>query len=139
MILILSLNFMRTFLLAFAAVILITGVFSCKKSRTESLNEQLKGQWVRTDIRTDTLIFGYYGNNWVDLSRGYNIIDGVSTPIVPCGLFEYSIANDSINLNWIASSSFSTKKYFFKLYNSKMDIGDFIDASETILTFEKIK
>jgi hypothetical protein len=128
---------MRTYLLVFCAVVLITGVFSCKKPQTESIVEQLKGQWVRTDIRTDTLIFGYYGNNWVDLRRGYKIIDGVNKPVVPCGLFEFSIANDSINLNWIASSSFSTKKYLFKLYNSKLDIGDFIDGSNSILTFEK--
>ena len=135
----LILNYMKTFLLSFVAIVLVTTVISCKKNQTESINEQLKGQWVRTDIRTDTLIFGYYSNNWVDLRRGYKMIDGNNTPIVPCGLFEYSIANDSINFNWIASSSFSTKKYLFKLYNSRVDIGDFIDISNTILTFEKIK
>jgi hypothetical protein len=113
--------------------------FGCKKDQTESMNEQLKGQWVRIDIRSDTLLFGYWSNNWVELRRGNKMIDGNNTPIAPCGLFEYSITNDSINLNWIASSSFSTKKYLFKLYNSKMNIGNFIESSNAILTFEKIK
>jgi hypothetical protein len=130
---------MKIYLLAFAAIVLMITVFSCKKNQTESIDEQLKGQWVRTDNSTDTLLFGYYSNNWVELRRGYKMIDGNNTPIAPCGLFEYRISNDSINFNWIASSSFSTKKYLFKLYNSKMDVGDFIDVSDTILTFEKIK
>ena len=132
-------NYMKTFLLAFAAIVLIITVFSCKKDQTESINEQLKGQWVRTDIRTDTLLFGYWSNNWVELRRGTEIIDGNITPKLPFGLFEYNTANDSINFNWIASSSFSTKKYLFKLYNFKMDIGDFINSTYVILTFEKIK
>jgi hypothetical protein len=130
---------MKTFLLVFTAIVLIITVYSCKKNQTESMDEQLKGQWVRTDIRSDTLIFGYYSNNWVEIRRGYEIIDGNKTEKVPNGLFEYGTANDSINFNWIASSSFSTKKYLFKLYNSKMDIGDFIDSTNVILTFEKIK
>ncbi len=124
-------------ILIFSFMILVG--FGCKKDQTESMNEQLKGQWVRIDIRSDTLLFGYWSNNWVELRRGYKMIDGNNTPIAPCGLFEYSITNDNINLNWIASSTLSTKKYLFKLYNSKMNIGNFIESSNAILTFEKIK
>jgi hypothetical protein len=120
-------------------LIIIISSLGCKKDQTVTINEQLKGQWVRTDIRTDTLLFGYWSNNWVELRRGTEIIDGNIKPKLPFGLFEYNAANDSINFNWIASSSFSTKKYLFKLYNSKMDIGDFIDSDNVILTFEKIK
>lgn len=129
---------MKTFLLAFAAIVLMITVFSCKKDQPESINEQLKGQWVRTDDRTDTLVIGYLSLPWIEIRRGYEIINGSNTQKV-YGWFDYRIKNDSISLTGIASSNWSEKWYLFKINDSRMNVEDFIDSTNTILTFEKIK
>ena len=129
---------MRIFFLIFTAIVLMTYAFGCKKSETESINEQLKGQWVRTDIKSDTLVFGYLSLPWVEIRRGYEIINGSNTQKV-YGWFDYRITNDSISLTGIASSNWSEKWYLFKINASRMNIEDFIDSTNTILTFEKIK
>jgi len=111
--------------------------FGCKKTGTVSINDQLKGQWVRNDIKTDTLVFGYLSLPWVEVRRGYEIINGISKQKV-YGWFDYRIANDSISFTGIASSAWSEKWYSIKINASKIDIGDFIDRTNAILTFAKI-
>src|SRR5664280_1457253 len=119
-------------------LIIIISSLGCKKDQPVKINEQLKGQWVRTDIRSDTLVFGYLSLPWVEIRRGYEIINGSNTQKVS-GWFDYRITNDSISLTGIASSNWSEKWYLFKIDDSRMNIEDFIDSTNTILTFEKIK
>lgn len=117
---------------------LTLSVGGCKKDQTESMNEELKGQWVRTDIRSDTLVLGYLSLLWLEIRRDYEIINGINTQKV-YGWFDYRIKNDSISLTGVASSTWSGKWYLFKIIDSRMNIGDFIDSTNVILTFEKIK
>lgn len=101
------------------------------------MDDQLKGQWVRSDNKSDTLVFGYLSLPWVEVRRGYEIVNGIKTQKV-YGWLDYRIAIDSISFTWIASSAWSEKWYSIKINASKMDIGDFIDSTNAILTFAKI-
>ena len=109
----------------------------CEKN--DSASPQLEGQWIRLNVKTDTLTFKQLGDNfYFDLRRGYDTIDDQIISKTPSGLFEYKIYGDSIWIQWTASSFMSNKKFYFKNHGSTFEIGDFIDRTNTIMTFRLI-
>ena len=113
-------------------------VLSCKK---ESLIDELRGEWVRADIRTDTVTFGKFANDdWLELFRGYILEeDGVYRPKKPNGPYEFKIGSDSIKILWAASSSLVWQTYYFQLKNSEIEIWNFIDNTSPRITLQKVK
>jgi hypothetical protein len=109
----------------------------CEKKDSETF--QLEGQWMRQDVKTDTITFKQFEKTtFFDLKRGNDTIGNQIIPKTPCGLFEYKIYGDSIWVQWAAASSLSDKKYYFKKLGSTIEMGNFIDKSNTIITFQYI-
>ena len=114
-------------------------VLSCNKV---SLVEDLKGKWVRTDVKTDTITFFVFENDdeYLALFRGYVLEeDGVNRPKKPFGPYQFRIENDSIKLLWSASSSLIWHQYYFQLKNSEIEMGNFIDNTSPRFTLQKVK
>ena len=124
----------------FLTIFLFFGIVSsCNK---ESLTEDLKGKWIRTDLNTDMITFFVIGNDdeWLELSRGYVLEeDGVSRPKRPFGPYQFRIEKDSIKLLWAASSSLEWHQYFFHFKNSEIEMGNFIDNTSPTITLQKVK
>jgi hypothetical protein len=128
---------MKNYLIFFAFILVWSGI-SCKK---ESLTNDLNGKWVRVDNRSDTVTFGFNGlDNWFELFRGYQVSDdGIRRPIIPLGLYEYKIKDNSILIHWSASSSSTWPEYYFSFKGSEIEMGNFIDNSDPRIILEKIK
>jgi len=128
---------MKTYILFFIILIIGCGI-SCKK---DSLTSDLKGQWVRADNRSDTITFGYKGqDDWFELFRGYELYeDGISRPKKPSGLWTYQIQENSIKIHWIASSSLEWQEYSFLINGAEIEMGNFIDGTNPKIILEKIK
>jgi hypothetical protein len=124
--------------LTLVAILLIGFVISCKK---DSLTNDLKGQWVRVDNRTDTLTFGISNqDNWFELFRGYEADnDGILRPVIPLGVYEYKIKDNTIQIHWSASSSSIWPEYYFSFQGSEIEMGNFIDSTSPRIIFEKVK
>lgn len=125
--------------LLFLAIIMIIAT-SCNENNIE--DAKLSGVWVEVNQKTDTLIFGI-NDGMLGLYRGTEIRDGALLPKYHSGLYMYQITNDSISLQWAASSSFNTNKYYFEadLKTRKIKIGNFFDNrinNGEILTFKKV-
>ena len=128
---------MRPYLILFAFLLIGFGI-SCKK---DSLTNNLKGQWVRVDNRSDTVTFGFKDqDNWFELFRGYQLgEDGILRPKIPLGIYEYKIKVRSILIHWSASSSSTWPEYYFSLQGSEIEMGNFIDNTNPNIILEKIK
>jgi hypothetical protein len=110
-----------------------------------TLPEGLKGSWVETNTRTDTMVFnsdrmtGYFY-----LSRGFAITNGYWLPKIGSTSYSYTISGDSISAIDGLSSSMEGGTYYFRFDepNLKINIGKFskyINTWKPILTFRKIK
>ena len=128
---------MKPYLILFAFLLIGCGI-SCKK---DSLTNDLKGQWVRLDNRSDTVTFGFEDqDNWFELFRGYQLgEDGNLRPKIPFGIYEYKIKDDSILIHWSASSFSAWPKYYFIYQGSEIEIGNFIDHTNPSIILEKVK
>lgn len=128
---------MKAKFLIIALILIVIGQ-SCKK---ESLYDRLQGQWIRTDNRSDTITFCYKSiNDWFILNRGYKVeSEGISRPVVPCGIYEYRIQDQNISMHWLASSNSVWPSYSFSISDSRIEIGNFIDNSSNTIQFEKLK
>jgi hypothetical protein len=127
---------MKSYLLFFASVLIVFGI-SCKK---DSLTNDIRGQWVRVDNRSDTITFGIQDQDRFELFRGYQPgEDGILIPKIPLGIYEYKIKDSSISIHWSASSSSVWPEYYFSSHGSKIEIGNFIEDTNTRIILEKIK
>jgi hypothetical protein len=109
-----------------------------------TLPKGLKGSWVETGRKTDTIVFttnndtGYF---W--LNRGYEMRNGYLLPLIGSGDYEYKIIPDSIKLRWGLSSELYTLTYYFNFDepNLVIMIGKFVpfNTNQSILAFRKIR
>ena len=124
---------------SFLQILFLTAlIFSCKK---DSLISDLKGKWVRIDNEAQILTFGYLDNeDWFTLLKGYRIDnDGNQRPIELLGEYAIKNAGDSISIHWMHSSSSFWPTYYFALKDSKIEIGDLTNGSDSIFVYRKTK
>ncbi len=110
--------------------------FSCEKG-DEQIN-RLRGTWVETLQRSDTLIFGEFdlgdGQQWLELKR---------ENMTSSGPYNYYFFHDSISLQWALSSCLCRHNYYFSLNSEENTflIGNFYrleDSDEPLLSFQKV-
>jgi hypothetical protein len=115
--------------------LLILSFTACQK---EEINPGLTGIWVEKSLGKDTLLFDSpeydFGENWFELRRDVR----VST-----GPYDYIIEGDSISIQWMLSSCWCRRNYYFKLDGQENEfvIGRFYDSEElssALLTFRKL-
>ena len=111
-------------------VFMLTSLIACEEKHDDKI--QLKGTWIETGSKTDTLIF----NEQVDegqftLNREREIRNGYILPKSGSGIYDYSIKRDSIILIIGLSSSREAKAYFFNIdkTNEIIEIGNFYKDS----------
>jgi hypothetical protein len=126
---------LKSFLLI---ILLLPLTFSCKK---DSLTDELIGKWKRIDNNTQVITFGYAGyDDWFTLLKGYiTENDGSQRAIEFLGEYKIKNSNDSISIHWMHSSLYVWPTFYFNLKGTKIEIGDIIDGSNSILVFEKVK
>jgi hypothetical protein len=102
----------------------------------------LKGNWVETSFKTDTLEFDLFGDgeSMLILKRGTELKDGQTLPKSASGPYDYKIVGNEISLRWSLSSLMESNNYYFKQTNDLIEIEDFYNADlgSTILEFRKI-
>lgn len=128
---------MKPYLILFAFLLIGCGI-SCKK---DSLTNDLKGQWVRVDNRSDTVTFGFEDqDNWFELFRGYQLDnDGIYRPKKPFGIWTFMVQDSSIKIQWAASSSLEWLEYYFSFQGLEIEMGNFIDNTNPRIILKKVK
>jgi hypothetical protein len=108
----------------------------CQK---ENVSPGLNGVWVEKSLSKDTIIFDSpdfdFGENWFELRRDIKLSTGP---------YEYTIKEDSISIQWMLSSCYCWRSYYFKLDpgGKEFVIGKFYDSEELsspLLRFIKTK
>jgi len=130
---------MKPYLLIAAFLFIIIG-YSCNKEKSDPLMSDLGGQWVRVD-KSDTITFSYNGHdNWFELFRGMKLDDDQTyRPILPFGIYSFRIQDNQIEIHWSASSSSEWQKLYFNLKETKIEMGNFIDGTPSIIELKKIE
>lgn len=105
---------------------------SCSKVESELNDRLLKGVWVNSVTKTDTLDFNVRpdftrSSNLFQLKRGTEEKRGQTIPKIGNGYYEYIIAGDKICLKGLLIDIHSDKEYVFKLNNDSksLQIGSF--------------
>jgi len=121
--------------------ILVLTLLSCSEDLTNVVNgSDIKGKWVDVETRMDTLSFELRNNfEIMYLRRGKEIREGYLLPKYGSGPYEYKLSERKISLNWMLSSNYGFKDYYFKVITDKLSIGNFYDSKfgETLI-FEKL-
>ncbi len=117
-------------LLMLCAIAVIS--ISCSKVESELNDRLLKGVWVNSVTKTDTLDFNVRpdftrSSNLFQLKRGTEEKRGQTIPKIGNGYYEYIIAGDKIYLKGLLIDIHSDKEYVFKLNNDSksLQIGSF--------------
>ena len=117
-------------LLMLCAIAVIS--ISCSKVESELNDRLLKGMWVNSVTKTDTLDFNVRpdftrSSNLFQLKRGTEEKRGQTIPKIGNGYYEYIIAGDKIYLKGLLIDIHSDKEYVFKLNNDSksLQIGSF--------------
>ncbi|HZK69400.1 MAG TPA: hypothetical protein VFC36_07385 [Paludibacter sp.] len=124
-------------------IIAIT-LMSCK-SDSLSTPDLLKGKWIEVNTKSDTLVFGLFGDQEAMMvNRGYEIRDSFRLPKHGSGPYDYRISKDKISLRSYVSSNIAYKDYTFKfdLKTSRIEVDKFYetaDSTVTKLVFERLK
>jgi hypothetical protein len=126
-------------LLLFVAIVAMSFDYVPSKQQTESINDRLKGKWVRQDESYDTLAFGYKTDHLFELRRGYSVNHAKNIPMPRFGLYSYQIMKDSLTIRRMPSSNIKDEIYHFRLKDSYLEIGDFIHGTNKVLKFERLK
>lgn len=126
----------KVFLIGF----MLIAVIGCEKDLIET--QQLKGTWVESEFKTDTIVFGNMPEMFT-LNRGKEMRDSFLLPIYHSGPYTYQIETDSINILWGLSSTLVSSKYYFEFdnKNDRLRIGNFfIDSlsNNKILVFVRV-
>lgn len=124
-------------------IIAIT-LMSCK-SDSLSTPDLLKGKWIEVNTKSDTLVFGLFGDQEAMMvNRGYEIRNSFRLPKHGSGPYDYRISKNKIALHSYLSSSMGYKDYTFKfdLKTSRIEVDKFYetaDSTVTKLVFERLK
>ena len=124
-------------------IIAIT-LMSCT-SDSLSTPDLLKGKWIEVNTKSDTLVFGLFGDQEAMMvNRGYEIRDSFRLPKHGSGPYDYLISKNKIALHSYLSSSMGYKDYTFKfdLKTSRIEVDKFYetaDSTVTKLVFERLK
>tara|TARA_R110002020_G_scaffold163548_1_gene349594 strand:+ start:368 stop:757 length:390 start_codon:yes stop_codon:yes gene_type:complete len=113
----------------------------CSKDDTESLTStSLKGKWIDTETRLDTLSFESSGDlDIMNLNRGKELRNGNLVPKPKSGTYTYKLLEEKISLNWMLSSNSNFNDYYFKVVDDRLNIGNFYGStSGETLTFERL-
>jgi hypothetical protein len=131
------------------AIALSIGIalLACQKDEfpnPSNLPKGLKGSWVETSTRTDTIRFNSDNQSgYFYLSRGFAMTNGYWLPKIGSAPYSYKITGDSISVIDGLSSSMEGGTYYFKFDepNMTINIGKFckyITTKKSRLTFRKI-
>lgn len=122
-------------------IILVLAFLGCSKDGSKDLSSaDLKGKWIETETRLDTLVFETWETlEIIKLNRGKEIWNGNLLPKPGSGTYNYNLAEDKISLNWMLSSDFKFEDYYFQSIGNELNIGNFYGSTlgET-LTFERL-
>jgi hypothetical protein len=113
----------------------------CSKDDTKSqTSTSLKGKWVETETRMDTLFFESIDDlDFMNLNRGKELRNGNLLPKPHSGPYIYKLLEEKISLNWVLSSNSDFNDYYFKVIDNRLNIGNFYDStSGETLTFERL-
>lgn len=91
--------------------------FSCSKDDVLD-SESLRGLWVHTETKTDTIDFNtktFTSKKTFELKRGKEMHNDYELPKTGSGLYTYEIEGDSIYLQNVMSSLGADSPYYFKL------------------------
>ena len=118
-------------------------LMSCK-SDSLSTPDLLKGKWIEVNTKSDTLVFGLFGDQEAMMvNRGYEIRDSFRLPKHGSGPYDYRISKDKISLRSYVSSNIAYKDYKFKfdLKTSRIEVEKFYETDSTVtkLVFERLK
>ena len=124
---------MKNFLFILA---LFAFLLACEKGDEQV--SVIKGTWVESENRSDTLIFGELdlrdGQLWFELKR---------PELIGTGPYNYYFFHDSISIQSAFSSCLCRENYYFSLEKGaeSFRIGNFIDPGNShtgMLVFEKV-
>jgi hypothetical protein len=123
-------------------IIAIT-LMSCT-SDSLSTPDLLKGKWIEVNTKSDTLVFGLFGDQEAMMvNRGYEMRDSFRLPKHGSGPYDYRISKDKISLRSYVSSNIAYKDYKFKFdfKTSRIEVEKFYETDSTItkLVFERLK
>lgn len=113
-------------------VLIVFFIFSlaCNKAEEEFNNEVLKGIWIHTETKTDTMDFNiglFASENAFELKRGKEVRNGYTLSKIGSDIYRYKLKGDSIYLNGMLSSYAGYFQYYFKMSddNKSFKIGSF--------------
>jgi hypothetical protein len=123
-------------------IIAIT-LMSCT-SDSLSTPDLLKGKWIEVNTKSDTLVFGLFGDQEAMMvNRGYEIRDSFRLPKHGSGPYDYKISKDKISLRYYLSSynGYFDYKFKFDFKTSRIEVEKFYETDSTItkLVFERLK
>ena len=136
--------------LIFGLIVTISFVIvlvSCQKDEFPNpgnLPKGLKGSWVETSTRTDTIRFNSDNHSgYFYLSRGFAMSNGYWLPKIGSAPYSYNITGNSISVIDGLSSAMEGGTYYFRYDEPTLtiNIGKFckyITTKKSILTFRKI-
>jgi len=109
-----------------------------------STPDLLKGKWIEVNTKSDTLVFGLFGDQEAMMvNRGYEIRDSFRLPKHGSGPYDYRISKNKIALRSYLSNDNTYKDYTFKfdLKTSRIEVEKFYETDSTItkLVFERLK
>ncbi|MEA5127089.1 MAG: hypothetical protein VB074_02800 [Proteiniphilum sp.] len=132
--------------LPFMFILIVLLQFSCSKENDEIDSKSLKGVWVHTDTKTDTIDFStrmFVSGKTFELKRGKEIRNGYELPKTGSGFYTYEIKGDSIYLRDVISSSGGSLPFYFKIDPDKksFEIESFAPFTGGLMVnrFRKIK
>ena len=125
-----------------AILIIVAVMIASCDGNIETPVTTVTGKWVDVDNKTDTLAFVDYEDLKVmEVRRGKEMRDGFLQPKSGSGPYMYQLlGDDRISVQWMAASSISQYKYYFKQKGTTLKIEKFFDTKTTgkILTFRKL-
>ncbi len=128
----------------FLSIVLLQ--FSCNKEDDDLNSKYLKGVWVHTDTKADTIDFSnrmFMSEKTFEVKRGKEIRNGYEFSKAGSGIYTYTIKGDSIYLRDLASSYGGFFPYYFRIDPDRksFDIGSFAPFTEgsVINKFRKIE
>jgi hypothetical protein len=128
----------------YAFLIIAITLMSCT-SDSLSTPDLLKGKWIEVNTKSDTLVFGLFGDQEAMMvNRGYEMRDSFRLPKHGSGPYDYKISKDRISLRYYLSSYNGYFDYKFKLdlKTSRIEVDKFYettDSTVTKLVFERLK
>lgn len=126
---------------ALVLVIIVLIATSCENHKLAG-DPALRGTWVESVGRTDTLVFSYLDDmSVVTLRRGKEWVNGHMVYKSSGGDYHYTLNGDQISLKWFASSSMTWHQYPFHAADDFLLIGNFYDPNRkgTTERFERLR